>query len=156
MFQLDLSKIKEAQTDESLKGTGKMPVYVLAFVYTLREKISLSEIFSDNRQNSKSNKTWCRERREGFCTLYRTDFYHCLWIKLVCWNEWSPSFPQIYSDVNGTLRNISVIRHLHFLSAKQSTQTFYVDANSPTLNQSFIIFSEIESPVYMQCESSHK
>lgn len=57
MFQLDLSKIKEAQTDESLKGTGKMPVYVLAFVYTLREKISLSEIFSDNRQNSKSNKT---------------------------------------------------------------------------------------------------
>lgn len=43
MFQLDLSKIKEAQTDESLKGTGKIPVYVLAFVYTLREKISLSK-----------------------------------------------------------------------------------------------------------------
>lgn len=155
MFQLDLSKIKEAQTDESLKGTGKMPVYVLAFVYTLREKISLS------KRSSLTTDRIARvikpdAEREGFCTLYRTDFYHCLWIKLVCWNEWSPSFPQIYSDVNGTLRNISVIRHLHFLSAKQSTQTFYVDSNSPTLNQSFIIFSEIESPVYMQCESSHK
>lgn len=26
MFQLDPSKIKEARTDESLKGTGKVPV----------------------------------------------------------------------------------------------------------------------------------
>lgn len=38
MFQLDPSKIKEARTDESLKGTGKMPVYVLAFACTLRMK----------------------------------------------------------------------------------------------------------------------
>lgn len=43
MFQLDLSKIKEVQTDESLRGTGKMPVDVLAFVYTLRERKILSQ-----------------------------------------------------------------------------------------------------------------
>lgn len=52
MFQLDLSKIKEVQTDESLKGTGKMPVDVLALVYALREreKFSLQDRFSQQKE----------------------------------------------------------------------------------------------------------
>jgi len=68
MFQLDLSKIKEVQTDESLKGTGKMPVYVLAFVYTSREKKILSQTSSltTERITTAINLSQRKKRKTSF------------------------------------------------------------------------------------------
>lgn len=81
MFQLDLSKIKEVQTDESLKGTGKMPVYVLALVYALREKKILSprSFLTTERITTAINLMQRKNRKVSFALQH---FYHCLQISL--------------------------------------------------------------------------
>lgn len=117
MFQLDLSKIKEVQTDESLRGTGKMPVDVLAFVYTLRERKILSQRSSltTERITTTIKPGVGEEGKDLICFTALTFSTVCTQLLFTEMDLLDLLQPQIHSVVKGAAREVSAIGQLHFL-----------------------------------------
>lgn len=121
MFQLDLSKIKEVQTDESLKGTGKMPVYVLAYVYTLRERKILSQRSSLTTKITAIKPNAEKEEKDFVCFTALTFTVVCRYILSTGMNVLGLFQSKIHPGVNRTRRDVSAIRQLNFLGLLNET-----------------------------------
>lgn len=117
MFQLDLSKIKEVQTDESLRGTGKMPVDVLAFVYTLRERKILSQRSSltTERITTAIKPSVEKEGKGLICFTALTFTIVCGHLLFTEMDVLDLPQPRIHSALKGTGREVSATRQLNFL-----------------------------------------
>lgn len=110
MFQLDLAKIKEVQTDESLKGTGKMPVCVLALIYILRERKLFPQRWSltTEKKNNNSNKPDAEKEVKDFI---QSDI--CRHLVSAEMNIFGLQL-KIYFNMNGIGMDVSVIRQHNF------------------------------------------